>query len=83
MSCCGKKREELRQRRATYVASGSAPMESGQNLTPVVFRGSGSYLVTGEHSRNVYHFSQEQPERSIDAEDAPALLRTGFFQAKS
>jgi hypothetical protein len=58
-------------------------MESPQNLTPVVFKGSGSYLVTGEHSRKVYHFSQEQPERSIDAKDASALLRTGLFQVKS
>ncbi|MGA3011816.1 MAG: hypothetical protein ABSD72_16275 [Terracidiphilus sp.] len=82
MSCCGKKREELRRVRATYVPSSFAPMKSAQNLTPVVFKGSGSYLVTGEHSRNVYHFSREQAERSIDAKDAEALLRTGLFQVK-
>ncbi len=83
MSCCGKKREELRQRGVTYVPSNFAPLNSAQNLTPVVFKGSGSYLVTGEHSRNVYLFSQKQPERWIDAKDAAALLRTGIFQAKS
>ncbi|MFY9852602.1 MAG: hypothetical protein WAK26_01840 [Terracidiphilus sp.] len=83
MSCCGKKREELRQRRMTYVPSNFAPLSSAQNLTPVVFKGTGSYLVTGEHSRSVYLFSQKQPERWIDEKDAAALLRTGLFQAKS
>jgi len=82
MSCCGKKREELRQLRPTYVPSSSAPMESAQNLTPVVFKGSGSYLVTGEYSRNVYHFSQDQPELWVDAKDAAALLKTRLFQTK-
>ena len=83
MSCCGKRREELRQARTTYAPSSSEPMESAGNLTPVVFKGTGSYLVTGEHSRSVYHFSQEQPERLIDARDAAALLKTRLFEAKS
>jgi hypothetical protein len=83
MSCCGKKREEIRQPRTIYVPSNPAPTGHNQTLTPVVFKGSGSYLVTGPHSRNVYHFSQQQPERWIDSKDAAALLRTRFFQAKS
>ena len=83
MSCCGKKREQIRQQRTGSVPPTPAPAGLSQSLAPVVFKGSGSYLVTGEHSRIVYHFSQKQPERWIDAKDAEALLKTRLFQAKS
>ena len=82
MSCCGKKREEIRQRRTVFVASPSATL-SAHPQTPVVFKGSGDYLVTGEHSRHVYHFSPEPLEQWIDPRDLAALLRTGLFQPKS
>lgn len=87
MSCCGKKREELRQRLrqqgvvvAQTVPAATSPV---QPQTAVVFQGTGSYLVTGDHSRHVYHFSSEQPEQWIDSKDAGALLRTGLFQART
>jgi hypothetical protein len=83
MSCCGNKREQIRQQRTVSVPLASAPAMLKQTLMPVVFKGSGSYLVTGEHSRSVYHFSQKQPERWIDPRDAEALLRTNLFQSKS
>lgn len=83
MSCCGNKRQQIRQQRTVSVPLAPAPATAGQALTPVVYKGSGAYLVTGEHSRSVYHFSEKQPESWIDARDAEALLRTRFFQAKS
>jgi hypothetical protein len=83
MSCCGKKREEILQRRTISVPPAPPLPAPAQPRTPVVFKGAGSYLVTGEHSRDVYHFSQEQPEQWIDSEDVQGLLSTGFFQARS
>jgi hypothetical protein len=82
MSCCGKKREEIRQRRTISVPPAPPPPAPAQPRAPVVFKGAGSYLVTGEHSRDVYHFSQEQPEQWIDPEDVQGVLSTGFFQAR-
>ncbi|MGA3135864.1 MAG: hypothetical protein ABSC88_07715 [Terracidiphilus sp.] len=82
MSCCGKKREEMRQRRTISVPPAPPPPTPAQPCTPVVFTGTGSYLVTGEHSRDVYWFSQEQSERWIDPADVPGLLSTGFFQSR-
>ena len=83
MSCCGQKREAMRQRWIVSVPPDPGPAVPAPPRTPVVFRGSGSYLVTGPQSHHVYHFSQQQPEQWIDAKDAAALLRTGLFQAKS
>jgi hypothetical protein len=84
MSCCGQKREELRQRRTVFVATASpAPVESAGPRTPVVFKGTGSYLVTGPATGEVYCFSSQQPEQWIDPRDAVALIRTRFFAAKS
>jgi hypothetical protein len=82
MSCCGKKREELRQRRTISVLPVPASPEPTHPRAPVVFKGVGAYLVTGVYSRDVYRFSQEQPEQWIDARDAAALIATGLFEAK-
>ena len=82
MSCCGNKRGEIRRQQTVSIPPAPAPVVPKQTLMPVVFKGSGSYLVPGEHSRSVYHFSQKQPERWIDPRDAEALLRTNLFQAK-
>jgi hypothetical protein len=83
MSCCGKKREEIRQQRTIFVPSNPVPTTPSQSLAQVVFTGSDSYLVTGPHTRTVYQFSQKQPELWIDARDAAALLKTRFFLAKN
>jgi hypothetical protein len=37
-------------------------------------------LVRGASTGLFYHFSAEQAEAVVDAGDAPALERTGFFQ---
>ena len=54
----------------------SAPQES---LMPVIFKGTGGYIVTGPESKQVYCFSPHDPELMIDARDAEALLKTGLF----
>ncbi len=88
MSCCGKKREEMRQRRAVTVSPGpsaisSLPPAPARPRTLVAFKGVGAYLVTGERSRDVYLFSEEQPEQWADSEDVEGILKTGFFQQKT
>jgi len=87
MSCCGKKREEIRQghtqRRVAATQPNPAATSPVQTQTAIVFQGTGSYLATGEHSRHVYHFSAEQREQGIDSKDVAGLLRTGLFRARS
>jgi hypothetical protein len=85
MSCCGKKREAMRQRRVTpiLVAPPQAQHAPAPSSTPIVFRGTGAYLITGQHSRYVYHFSQDQREQRVDAKDVAAMVQTGLFQIKS
>jgi hypothetical protein len=82
MSCCGKMREQIRQQRTFLVPPVPVQTAPIEPRTPVVFKGTGSYLVTGPNSGNVYHFSQAEPEQWIDAKDAEALITTRFFQAK-
>lgn len=80
--CCGQKRQALQPRRTISVTPSPAPTPTAERRSPLVFRGIGAYLVTGPHSREVYHFSPSQPEQWVDARDTTALLRTGLFQAK-
>ncbi len=81
MSCCGKKREASHPRRTIRVTPSSAPTAPAAPLrTRVTFRGSGSYLILGPHSREVYAFSSKDPDRWVDPKDASALVRTGLFQ---
>jgi hypothetical protein len=83
MSCCGKKREALQQHRRISVQPIPAPPAPVPPCTPITFKGMGDYLVTGQHSGKVYHFSSNQPEQWIDPQDTAALLATGLFQTKS
>jgi hypothetical protein len=48
--------------------------------TKVVFTGIGSCLLAGSRSGEVYYFSSELPERSIDSQDAAELLSSGLFR---
>jgi hypothetical protein len=82
MSCCGKKREELRQRHIVTVLPVATQSPSLLARSRVHFLGSGSYLVAGEHSQEVYRFTQEQPEQPVDERDLSGLLKTGLFQVK-
>lgn len=70
-----------RWRRASVAPSLSSASVQ-EHLTPVVFKGTGAYLVTGPESRQVYCFSASDPEQMIDARDAEALLNTGLFRVK-
>ena len=82
MSCCGKKREELQQRRTMFVTPKPVSMPPAGATIAVVFTGKGTYLVSGPHSRQVYQFSSAEPVQMINAHDATALIRSGLFQAK-
>ncbi len=68
MSCCGKKREELHQRRTMFVTPNPAPAASASPRTAIVFTGRGAYLVSGPHSREVYRFSSEEPVQMVERE---------------
>jgi hypothetical protein len=46
----------------------------------MVFTGIGYCLLTGSQSGEVYYFSSDQPERSIDSQDAAELLSSGLFR---
>ena len=80
--CCGNKREALHERRTLSVTPRPAPSATEPPRVPVVYRGTGAYLVTGPHSREVYHFSSGHPVQWADAKDVGDLLRTGLFRAK-
>jgi len=80
--CCGNKREALQERRTLSVTPRPAPSASKPSRVPVVFRGTGAYLVTGPHSREVYHFSSSHPVQWVYAKDVGDLMRTGLFRAK-
>jgi hypothetical protein len=79
MSCCGGKREAMRQKRAVAVLPPPPPPAPFRPGTRIIFKGTGSYLVTGPRTREVYRFSADRPEQSIDPEDAKALLKSGLF----
>jgi hypothetical protein len=83
MSCCGKKREAMRRGRTARVVIAPPATLPEPSSTPIVFGGTGSYLITGQHSRQVYHFSQDRREQSVDPKDVAALVRTGLFQVRS
>lgn len=53
-----------------------------ESLTPIVFKGTGGYLVTGPESRQVYCFSSNDPEQMIDSRDVEPLLSTGLFRMR-
>ena len=61
--------EPQRIPRARTTSSGSR--------TQVVFTGICSCLLAGSQSGEVYYFTSDQPERSIDSLDAPELLGSG------
>jgi hypothetical protein len=82
MSCCGKKREELRQRRTIFVVPDTASVAPPDPRTAVVFAGEGVYLISGAHSREVYQFSSAEPVQMVDRKDAAAMIRSGLFRAK-
>jgi hypothetical protein len=80
--CCGKKREGIRQQ-TVFVTPTAAPPKLPEPRVLIGFKGIGSYLAAGQHSGEVYHFSQERTEMWIDAKDVSALLMTGFFKIQS
>ena len=82
MSCCGKKREEIRQQRTIIAPSNPLPTSSASRLRVWLYLDR-IPISTAPHIRTVYQFSQKQPELWIDALDAAALLKTRFFHAKN
>jgi hypothetical protein len=83
MSCCGKKRESTRNGRTVSVAATNENPVFLAPRTPVVFCGTGPYLVEGPMSREVYYFSPKQAEQLIDAADAAVLLKSNLFKRKN
>ena len=83
MSCCGKKREAMQQRRQATFGPPERPPVSVQPRTPVVFQGKGAYLIEGPYTLEIYHFPAGQAELPVDPEDAAAMVKTGLFRAKA
>jgi hypothetical protein len=81
MGCCGDKRKAATIRRTLAATPQPGPTRASTQV-PLLFLGSGAYLVSGPHSRLVYTFSDEEPEQLVEERDAPALVRTGLFRAR-
>lgn len=80
MGCCGDKRKAATLRRGR-AATPQPGLPKASTQVPLLFLGTGAYLVSGPHSRLVYRFSSDQPEQLVEERDAPALVRTGLFRA--
>ena len=79
MSCCGKKREQLKRNPITLTAS----VENHAPSVPEVllrYTGPASLLVRGHQSGQTYFFSTSQPEQTVRKGDVDTLLRTGLFR---
>lgn len=83
MSCCGNKPEPSKAGRAVSDASTNDNPVFLAPRTPIVFCGTGPYVVEGSHSREVYYFSPKQSEQLIDAADAAVLLKSSLFKRKN
>ena len=67
MSCCGSNRRAQK----AFLKGRDIPLRL---TTPASLR------ATGNASGRIYEFSPENPEASVDALDAAALLRSGRFE---
>ncbi len=83
MSCCRDKPESSKGGGAVSGASTNDNPVFLAPRTPIVFCGTGPYLVEGSHSREVYYFSPKQSEQLIDAADAAVLLKSSLFKRKN
>jgi hypothetical protein len=81
MGCCGDKRKAATLRRTIAATPKPSPLQASTRV-PLLFLGTGAYLVSGPRSRLVYRFSDDEPEQLVEARDAPALVRTGLFRAR-
>ncbi len=81
MGCCGDKRKAATLRRTLAATPKPAPPQASTRV-PLLFLGTGAYLVSGPRSRLVYRFSDDEPEQLVEDRDAPALVRTGLFRSR-
>ena len=86
MPCCGQQRAALKRTgsRLRLGASGSAPPSSApaptEDETSLAYLANAAIRVRGASTRRTYEFSSADPVQRVDARDAAALLRTGFFR---
>ncbi|HLH37482.1 MAG TPA: hypothetical protein VKX41_22665 [Alloacidobacterium sp.] len=76
MACCGQQRAALVQGRATgpqtFLHEGASVAIRFKQPSAIMVRGP----VTGRH----YQFNGSANSQHVDARDAAALIRTGYFQ---
>lgn len=78
MSCCGKKREQIRRNLISVTTSTENHEPSGPEVL-LRYTGSTSLLVRGHRSGQTYFFSASQPEQTVQKRDVDILRRTGLF----
>ena len=78
-----KQRPKDPARRPFELTPGKDPAFPHEALTPIVFKGTNGYIITGPESHHVYCFSAHDPEQMVDARDTDALLQTGLFHIRS
>lgn len=77
------RRERVPAGAAFDLTPGTDAARAHEALTPIVFKGTGGYIITGPESHHVYCFSSHDPEQMVDARDTDALLKTGLFRISS
>jgi hypothetical protein len=78
MGCCGQRRAG-NARPQGVTRSSEAPAVAHPSVA-LRYVESAPIFAQGPVSGRQYRFSAEQRVQSVDIRDAPALLRTGFFQ---
>jgi hypothetical protein len=76
MACCGQQRAALVQGKATGAQTFSGPGGS----VAVRFKQSSAVMVRGPVTGRHYQFNGSANSQRVDARDAAALIKTGYFQ---
>ena len=82
MACCGQKQTEWKRTDwSTPSRSASEPSAvTGQGGVTLKYVEDSPILVRGSSTGRHYQFSGVSPVQEVDARDAMAMLRTGYFR---
>jgi hypothetical protein len=76
MACCGQQRSALVQGKAT----GAQTFSNEGGSVAVRFKQSSAIIVRGPVTGRHYQFNGSANSQHVDARDAAALVKTGYFQ---
>ena len=76
MACCGQQRTMLVQGKSISAQ----PIPDGATSVNIRFRQSSAIMVRGPVTGKHYQFNGSANALRVDARDAAALIKTGYFQ---